>query len=478
MLPAQARLHAAASTASPKATIARKPDQDVAPGAREVTAEATARPRTLRWRIQRTWGGSCAQTSQLRGLDSSGYHWRTMTELLKTLTRSRLRPGRHARAGRRLRQGPSPPTSGFDPTADSLHVGNLVPVMGLAWLQRFGHTPIVLVGGGTGMVGDPSGKRAERPMLALEQIERNAGAIARQLARFLVFEGNQRRPAAEQRRLAAALPLMEFLRDAGKHFTLGYMLQKDRCGAGWRPASPTPSSPTCWSRPTTSGICSGPSSCELQIGGSDQWGNITAGIELIGRREGKQAHGLVFPLITTASGAKFGKSEAGNVWLDPAKTSPYQFYQFWINTDDRDVERYLKLFTFLPLEQIAAAMAEHGARSRTAHRAAAAGPRGHARVHGAAAAEQAVTTSAALFGGGARPERSSPDMPDPSEVARSSCRNAPMVELLVASGLASSKADARRGSRGKAFTSTTSQSRRRAPHRRGLTCRARPRADS
>jgi tyrosyl-tRNA synthetase len=197
--------------------------------------------------------------------------------------------------------------------------------------------------------------------------------------------------------------------------------------------------------------------CELQIGGSDQWGNITAGIELIGKREGKRAYGLVFPLVTNTAGTKFGKSEAGNVWLDPAKTSPYEFYQFWINTDDRDVERYLKLFTFLSLEEIAAALATHAEDpgKRVPQRLLARDVT--ARVHGEAAAEQAIQTSQTVFGAGAStlgplsvtgtgtvalPER---------RVSRSKLGALSIVDLLVASGLATSKADARRGIQGKGF---------------------------
>jgi tyrosyl-tRNA synthetase len=242
---------------------------------------------------------------------------------------------------------------------------------------------------------------------------------------------------------------MDFLRDTGKHFTLSYMLQKEsvrsRMDVGitytefsymliqaydfwhlWRTDR-----------------------CELQMGGSDQWGNITAGIELVGRREGTQVHGLVFPLITTAAGAKFGKSEAGNVWLDAARTSPYQFYQFWVNTDDRDVERYLKLFTFLRLDQIATAMTEHATDPgrRTAQRLLA--REVTATVHGVEATEQAVQTSAALFSG-ALDLHALPEMPTKS-VARMEVLQRPILAALLASGLASSKADARRGIEGGGF---------------------------
>ncbi|MBA2457779.1 MAG: tyrosine--tRNA ligase [Gemmatimonadales bacterium] len=371
-----------------------------------------------------------------------------MTDLLTTLAARGFVQDATPGLAERLRGTPLTAYVGFDPTADSLHVGSLVPVMGLAWLQRFGHSPIALVGGGTGMVGDPSGKRDERPMLTLDQIDRNSQGIARQLARFLSFEGSN---AARMRNNAdwlRGLRLMEFLRDTGKHFTLGYMLQKESV----RSRLETGISYTEFSYMVVQAYdfwhLRRAEGCELQMGGSDQWGNITAGIELIGRREGIQVHGLVFPLLTTSTGAKFGKSEAGNIWLDPARTSPYHFYQFWLNIEDADVERYLKLFTFLPLERIAAVMAEHG---REPGRRAA--QRELAReitsiIHGTAAAEQAIHTSEALFGGSLEVL---PEMPE-RRVARSELpEGLPVVEVLVASGLASSKADARRGIQGKGF---------------------------
>ena len=354
--------------------------------------------------------------------------------------------------GERLRRGPITAYVGFDPTADSLHVGSLVPVMGMAWLQREGHTPIALVGGGTGMVGDPSGKRNERPILSLEQIDRNAQGIARQLQRFLSFEGANGARLRNNADWLRGMSLMEFLRDTGKHFQLSLMLQKEsvqsrlETGISFTEFSyMLIQAYDFWHLYHSDG-------CELQMGGSDQWGNITAGTHLVGKRDGQDVHGLVFPLITTATGAKFGKSEAGNVWLDPERTSPYHFYQFWLNTDDRDVERYLKLFTFLRLERIAATMAEHSADPgrREAQRVLA--REVTATVHGPGAADAAIQTSAALFGGGNEltadaiadmPERriSRADLPD----------GLPVVEVLVASGLASSKSDARRGIQGKGF---------------------------
>ena len=388
-----------------------------------------------------------------------------MNAVLKTLTARGLLQDATAGLDERLGRGPVTAYVGLDPTADSLHVGSLVPIIGAAWLQQAGHTPIVLVGGGTGMVGDPSGKRSERPILPIEEIDRNAEAIRRQVARFLDFESSESN-AAQLRNNAdwlRKLPLMDFLRDTGKHLTVGFMLQKESV----RSRLETGISYTEFSYMAIQAYdfwhLFRTEHCELQIGGSDQWGNITAGIELIGKRESRQAYGLVFPLVTTTSGSKFGKSEAGNVWLDPAKTNPYQFYQFWINTDDRDVERYLKLFTFLPLEEIGAALAEHArdpgkripqrllARDVTT------------RVHGAPEAEQAIETSRALFEG-----RGVTVTPRTGElrvtgfaptvvvtptvrVSRSKLGDLSIIGLLVESGLAKSKAEARRGIQGRGF---------------------------
>jgi tyrosyl-tRNA synthetase len=376
-----------------------------------------------------------------------------MDELLKTLTARGLLQDATAGLEARLRQGPITAYVGFDPTADSLHVGNLVPVMGAAWLQRLGHTPIILIGGGTGMVGDPSGKRDERPILPLEQIDRNAAALQGQLTRFLDFQASNAARLRNNADWLRSLPLMEFLRDTGKHLTLGFMLQKESVRSRMESGiSYTEFSYMMiqaydfWHLFTTEGA-------ELQIGGSDQWGNITAGIELIGKRERQQAYGLVFPLVTNASGSKFGKSEAGNVWLDPKRTSPYEFYQFWINTDDRDVERYLKLFTFLPLEEIEARLSEHSsdpgkriAQKLLAHDLT-------LRVHGPAATDEAIQTSIALFGGKAgRAGGTAPAEMPTRHISRTELGGRlGVVELLVSSGLASSKADARRGIQGRGF---------------------------
>ena len=246
---------------------------------------------------------------------------------------------------------------GFDPTASSLHVGSLLTVMGLARLQRCGHTPIAIVGGGTGMIGDPSGKSQERSLLSREQIEENVAGIKTQLSRFLDFDA----PANAARLVnnadwLADFDLLGFLRDTGKYFTVNYMLQKESVNR--RLESEEGISYTEFSYLLLQARdfveLFDRYDCTLQMGGSDQWGNITAGIDLIRKLRGKKAHGLVWPLMKTASGAKFGKTEAGTVWLDAARTSPFKFYQFWLNTDDRDVIGHLKCFTFLDREAIAA----------------------------------------------------------------------------------------------------------------------------
>jgi tyrosyl-tRNA synthetase len=246
---------------------------------------------------------------------------------------------------------------GFDPTASSLHVGSLLTVMGLARLQRFGHTPIAIVGGGTGMIGDPSGKSQERVLLSPDQIAMNVAGIRGQLERFLDFEarGHAARLVNNAEWLGA-IDILAFLRDVGKHFTVSYMLQKESVSR--RLESEEGISYTEFSYLILQAYdfleLFDRHGCVLQMGGSDQWGNITAGIDLIRKLRGKKAHGLVWPLMKTASGAKFGKTEAGAIWLDPLRTSPFKFYQFWLNTDDRDVVAYLKYFTFLNAAAVAA----------------------------------------------------------------------------------------------------------------------------
>ena len=290
---------------------------------------------------------------------------------------------------------------GFDPTASSLHVGSLLPVMALARLQRFGHTPIAIVGGGTGMIGGPSGKSQERQLLSNDQIEANVAGLRQQLSRFLDFDAplNPARIVNNGEWLAA-IDLLSFLRDAGKHFTVNYMLQKESVNR--RLESEEGISFTEFSYLLLQAYdflqLFDRYQCVLQMGGSDQWGNITAGIDLIRKLRAKKSHGLVMPLVTTAAGVKFGKTEVGTVWLDPQRTSPFKFYQFWLNTDDRDVVPYLKFFTFLERETIEQLSAQAAAApaQREAQRALA---REVTRlVHGTEEVGRAERASAVLFG--------------------------------------------------------------------------------
>jgi tyrosyl-tRNA synthetase len=243
---------------------------------------------------------------------------------------------------------------GFDPTADSLHVGSLLPVLALARLQRCGHTPIAIVGGGTGMIGDPSGRTQERQLLSSDQIEQNVAGIRSQLERFLSFEGPLAARIVNNAEWLSTIDLMTFLRDVGKHFTVNYMLQKESVNRRLQNEDGISFTEFSYLLLQSYDFLQmfDRYGCGMQMGGSDQWGNITAGIDLIRKLRGKKAHGLVMPLIASASGTKFGKTEAGAVWLDPVRTSPFRFYQFWLNTDDRDVVRYLKFFTFLSKDEI------------------------------------------------------------------------------------------------------------------------------
>ena len=291
---------------------------------------------------------------------------------------------------------------GFDPTSDSLQVGNLLALMGLARLQRFGHTPIALAGGGTGMIGDPSGKAQERQLLSREQVEANVEAIKVQMGRFLDFEvtGN---PARILNNAGWLMPisLIEFLRDVGKHFTVNYMMAKDSVKS--RLEREEGISYTEFSYMLLQAYdflhLFEHHQCELQAGGSDQWGNITAGVELIRRVQGKRAYGLVYPLVTSAGGVKLGKTESGTVWLDPNRTSPYRFYQFWLNQDDADVINYLKYFTWLgkpEIGEIEHKLEEHPER-REAQRTLA--QEMTLIVHGEPALARAEQASQVLFGG-------------------------------------------------------------------------------
>ena len=288
---------------------------------------------------------------------------------------------------------------GFDPTAPSLHIGNLLVIMLLVQLQRHGHRPVALVGGGTGLIGDPSGKSAERPLSDPELVATNAAKIQRQLERFLDFTGPDAARAIDNATWLTELRAVEFMRDVGKHFTVNYMLQKDsvqgRMDAGI--------SYTEFSYMLLQAYdfleLRRRHDVRLQMGGSDQWGNITAGIELIRRTLGADAHAITAPLVTTSAGTKFGKTESGTVWLDATLTSPYKFYQFLVNTDDRDAARYLRSFTLLPHEEIESleAALQASPERRDAQRALAADVT--RRVHGDKALAAAQEVSGLLFGG-------------------------------------------------------------------------------
>ncbi|WP_139892790.1 MULTISPECIES: tyrosine--tRNA ligase [unclassified Bacillus (in: firmicutes)] len=291
--------------------------------------------------------------------------------------------------------------AGFDPTADSLHIGHLLPILILKRFQLAGHQPIPLVGGATGMIGDPSGKKAERTLNTEDVVHQWTARIKDQLSRFLDFEtGENKAIMANNYDWIGNMNLITFLRDIGKHFGLNYMLAKDsvqsriESGISFTEFSyMIMQSLDFLKLYETQG-------CRLQIGGSDQWGNITAGLELIRKtKEDAKAFGLTVPLVTKSDGTKFGKTEGGAVWLDREKTSPYEFYQFWINTDDRDVIKYIKYFTFLSKEEIEALEKEvaEAPEKRAAQKALA--EEVTKLVHGKEALQQAINISKALFSG-------------------------------------------------------------------------------
>ena len=335
---------------------------------------------------------------------------------------------------------------GFDPTASSLHIGNLLGIMMLAHMQRHGHRPVALIGGGTGMIGDPTDKSSQRPILTLEQIQENIKGQRPQFARYLDFEGGRfgDNPAALMVNNAdwlTPIRYIEFLRDIGKHFTVNQLLShstyRDRLDNGslnfieinyvllqaydflhqFREIG-----------------------CTLQIGGSDQWFNILAGVDLVRRVEGGQAFALVVPLLTTASGEKMGKTATGErVWLDPAQTSPYNFYQYWVNVEDSMVEQLLKFYTFLPLDEIAALAALEGAELRRAKEVLAF--EATKLSHGEDAARTAQAAARALFSGEGDLGEGVPTTTIPQADLAAGI---PLIDLLVATGLAKSKGEARR----------------------------------
>ncbi len=346
---------------------------------------------------------------------------------------------------------------GFDPTASSLHVGSLVPIMALVHMQKNGHRPIALVGGGTGLIGDPSGKTEMRKMLTLDDIEANAVGLKKQLSRFLDFT-NDSAMLLNNADWLVPLTYIPFLRDIGRHFSVNRMVKTESCRL--RMESDEGLSFIEFNYMVLQAYdfleLYQAHNCRIQMGGSDQWGNIVAGIDLIRRKKRDTAFGITFPLITTAGGGKMGKTAKGAVWLDPERTSPYQYYQFWRDTDDRDVVRFLSLFTLLPLEEIRAvgdlsANALNSAKIVLAYEAT-------RLAHGHRAAEDALGASASTFGAEPIPNEILPssginrhpatiadnDLPKTIYDAGTLKNGIPAFKLFADVGLAKSKGDARR----------------------------------
>lgn len=338
---------------------------------------------------------------------------------------------------------------GFDPTANSLHVGHLLQIMMLATLQRFGHRPVALGGGGTALVGDPSGKTSTRAVMEEQAIRDNLRAILPQFDRFLDFRGDRfgDNPAALLMNNADwLLPLkyIEFLRDIGRHFSVNEMLaaetyrQRLESGIGLNFVEFNYRIVQAYDFLHLYRSVD----CRLQMGGSDQWGNIVAGVDLIRRVEGGQAFGLVCPLLTTATGEKMGKSEGNSVWLDPNQTSPYDYYQYWINVDDRDVEKLLKLYTFLPDDQIADLTEVEGDALREAKRTLAFAAT--SLTHGDAAAREAEEAAAALFRRGSGAALVDAAVPTTEIPARDLEDGLTMADAFIRAGLVTSRNEARR----------------------------------
>lgn len=356
---------------------------------------------------------------------------------------------------KRLAERPITLYCGFDPTANSLHVGNLVPLLALRRFQIAGHHPIAVAGGATGLIGDPSGKSAERQLLTREVLDENIRCVKIQLARLLDFEATSNRARLmDNADWTSPVSYLDFLREVGKHFSVNMMVAKESVRARMEDRE-TGISYTEFSYMLLQSFdflhLLQAHGCELQIGGSDQWGNITGGIELCRKKLGAHAFGLTLPLLTNADGSKFGKTVAGAIWLDPAKTSVYRFYQFWIRTDDRDVVKMLKFFTFLPQPEIEALEASHTANpgAREAHKTLA--REVTTLIHGETATQEAIQASEILFGGDPTGITETlfndivgevPSKQLPSD--RFNPPGLPLVDLLVESGLSPSKGQARK----------------------------------
>ena len=341
---------------------------------------------------------------------------------------------------------------GFDPTAKSLHIGSLVPMMAMAFLQRAGHRPIAVVGGATGMVGDPSGRSSERNLQGPEQIEENLQGIRQQLQQFLRFEGDNAAELVNNADWTAQISYIDWLRDVGKYLTVNYMMAKEsvrrRLEDRDQGISYTEFSYMLLQAHDFLHLYRA-KGCKIQAGGSDQWGNITAGTDLIHKAEGGQAYGMTFPLVTTSSGEKFGKSAGNAVWLDPDMTSPYNFYQYWMQTEDNDVDRFLKLFTFLSLEEIAEITAAHLEKPEPRE-----GQRRLAEevtrvVHGDEAVRKVQLASEVLFGREIKGLSDAdlagifPDVPS-TEFEKQQLGEITLLQVLRDTGLAKSNGEARR----------------------------------
>lgn len=351
-----------------------------------------------------------------------------------------------------LAAAPTAGYCGFDASGASMHVGHLVPVMALMHLQRAGHRPVALVGDGTGMIGDPSGKSAERNLLTADQVAHNSAGLRAQLEHFLDFTGSNAAVLRHNATWLLPLGLIDFLRDTGKFFSVNAMLAKDSVKSRLE----TGISYTEFSYMLLQAYdfleLNRRDGVTLQLGGSDQWGNITAGTELLRKAAGVDAHGVTMPLITNADGSKFGKTAGGtSVWLDPSRTSPYRFYQYWINADDRDAARYLRMFTLLEreaIEALEAALAEHPER-REAQAALASDVT--TRVHGSAATDAAREASRVVFDRKADPRDLSEsvlamlweELPH-AHASTAAGAALSVIDALVDSGLVKSKGDARR----------------------------------
>jgi tyrosyl-tRNA synthetase len=353
-----------------------------------------------------------------------------------------------------MAKGPITGYCGFDPTADSLHVGSLLPLLGLHRLQQAGHRPIAIVGGGTGMIGDPSGKSQERTMLDKQQLAHNTAGMRAQMSRFLDFSGPRGALLLDNAEWLERLSVIDFLRDVGKHFSVNQMVARDsvrlRLETREQGISYTEFSYALLQAYDFLELHDR-HGCTLQIGGSDQWGNITDGVELIRRRRGAETYGLTMPLVTKADGKKFGKSEQGNVWLAAERTRPFSFHQFWLNTDDADVVRYLRYFTLLDkpaiddlAQQVATAPERRAAQRRLADEVT-------RLVHGEAAVQGCAQAIAVLFEGASLRDLDAATLQDAfadaprTQLSRAvlGTADAGLVALLARSGLSPSKSQAR-----------------------------------